>query len=129
MSLVILVFALDAVALSPDGKSLAVGGGSRAAYVLDADTLEVRRRVATGTRVVNLALAPDGAVVVEDDTETLRRLDPSGKTLARLDDAGRLTVGPAGDLAVVRGRLTRLIGLNDLEPRLTFELNDRPAAC
>jgi hypothetical protein len=124
----VLLAGLDAVAVSPDGKSLAVGGDNRAAYVLDAATLEVRHRVATGARITNLALAPDGALVVEDETNTLRRLDLAGKELARLADAGRLVVSPAGDVALVRGRLTHLIGLSELEVRTTFEVNEWPAA-
>src|SRR5262249_16950956 len=41
---------LEAVAVSPDGKLVAAGGQNRVVYLLDAATLEVKRRIWLGAR-------------------------------------------------------------------------------
>lgn len=128
MPLILLLFGLDAIAVSPDGKFLAVGGDNRVVYVLDTATLEVNNRLPAGARVTGLAFAADGTLVVEDETQVLRRLDLTGKVLARVEDAERLVAAPAGDVALVRGRMTRLIGLTEFETRTVFNLGEWPAA-
>ena len=48
---------LGAVAVSPDGKRLAVGGQNRVIYLVDAGTLEVERRLYFGVRIGELHFA------------------------------------------------------------------------
>ena len=121
---------LEALALSSDGKWLAVAGRNRAVYVLDSATLEVRQRHGVGAAVRNLAFTPDAAqIVVEDNRATLRRLERgSGKQLATLEDARGLTVHPSGKLALVYGETVRLIQLADFRIVATMETSERPAA-
>jgi DNA-binding beta-propeller fold protein YncE len=121
---------LEALALSGDGKLLAVAGRNRAVYVLDAATLEVRQRLGVRTPVRNLAFTADGAaLVVEDDRDTLRRFDrATGKPLATLEDARGLTVHPEGKLALVRGANLRSIQLADFRTMAILETTERPAA-
>ena len=128
--LLLLASGLDALALSGDGKLLAVGGRNRAVYLLDADTLAVRHRLGVRAPVRNLAWTADAAaVVVEDDRTTLRRFErATGKWLATLDDARGLTLHPAGQLALVHGATVRLIQLADFRTLATLETNERPAA-
>src|SRR5215207_9445246 len=74
---------LEAVAVSPDGKRLAVGGQNRVVYLLDADTLAVQRRVWLGARVGRLSFSGDGKrLLAEDEADNLHLLDAaSGKSL------------------------------------------------
>ena len=95
---------LEAVAVSPDGKSLAVGGQNRTLYLLDASTLEVRRRVWVGGRIV--FLAPRGlrdaslyTVPFDDAIAYKTRLQPNGplrfwggSQLGMLDEDRQITV-------------------------------------
>src|SRR5262245_35859612 len=61
---------LDAVAVSPDGKSVAAGGQNRVVYLLDADSLAVTRRILLGARIVHMTYNKDGSrLIVEDDAE------------------------------------------------------------
>jgi hypothetical protein len=96
---------LEAVAVSRDGKLVAVGGQSRAAYVLDAVTLEVKVRISLRARIGGLAFAPDGkSLLVEDEMDTLTRIDlETRKELARVTDVSGLTSSPGGGLLAVRG--------------------------
>jgi hypothetical protein len=75
---------LDAVALSVDGKTLAVGGHNRVIYLVDPESLEVRKRLWVGSRIGSLAFLRDGSgVVFVDDTDTLRVLDLATEKITR----------------------------------------------
>ncbi|MCP5102345.1 MAG: hypothetical protein GY950_03150, partial [bacterium] len=63
---------LGAVAVSPDGKTIVVGGDTRTLYVLDPSSLEVKKRIWLKTNIYEMAFNKDGSVlVVEDTSETL----------------------------------------------------------
>src|SRR5436305_710343 len=72
---------LEAVAVSPDGKVVAVGGQNRVVYLLDAKTLAVTKRLWIGARIGRMTFSRTGArLIVEDETDRLRLLEvPSGK--------------------------------------------------
>ena len=109
---------LEAVAISRDGKSLAVAGQNRTVYVLDAGTLEVKQRLRMGARIGGLAWTPDGkSLLVEEETDTVRRIDAgTGKEQGRLADASGLTLSPTGDLVAVRdGKRADLPGIRLLD--------------
>ncbi len=127
---------LETVAVSPDGKLVAAGGQNRVVYLLDAATLEVKRRIWAGARVGGLAFTKDGKrLAIEDETDLLTLLDlDSGKTLAKLTGAGGIILSPAGDHLAFRdagetakNRL-RLVSLDKLEEAGVVELPDRPVA-
>ncbi|MCU0722231.1 MAG: hypothetical protein MUC63_01185 [Planctomycetes bacterium] len=94
---------LSAVAASPDGKLVAVGGQNRVLYVLDGATLEVKQRIWTNSRVGTLAFNKDGSrLVLEDDEETARIYDTKEwKVVAQVAKAGALSAAPAADLMAV----------------------------
>ena len=127
---------LEAVAVSPDGKWIATGGQNRVVYLLDADTLEVKKRVYLGVRVGGLAFSRDGTrLVVEDETDTLHLLDTAtAKVLTKVPNASGMLADPTGDQVIVRDhsdpekpRLRRL-STTKLEEVGRIELDDRVAA-
>ncbi|MCU0722740.1 MAG: hypothetical protein MUC63_03860 [Planctomycetes bacterium] len=87
------------VAVSPDGKTVVAGGASRTLYVLDAATLEVKKRLWMGGRVGNLCFNRDGSrLVVEDDDETLFLLDTAEwKTVLSVPKTGYVSCAPLAD--------------------------------
>ena len=124
---------LDAVAVSSDGKWIAAGGQNRVVYLIDAETLEVKRRVHLGTRIGGLAFSRDGTrLVIEDETDTLHLMDTAtAKVLTKLANLSGMLADPSGDQVIVRDqaeaerpRLRRLstaklesLGLIDLDAR------------
>ena len=127
---------LEAVASSPDGKVVAVGGQNRVVYLLDAATFEVKRRVWLGARVGGLAFSKDGTrLVVEDEADRLHLLETdSGKSLIKPFAFGGMVASPVGDLAACRdagesgkNRL-RFLTLDKLEEAGIVDLPERPVA-
>jgi hypothetical protein len=124
---------LDAVAVSADGKWIAAGGQNRVVYLIDADTLEVKKRVHLGARIGGLAFSRDGTrLVVEDETDALHLMDTAtAKVVAKLPNLSGLLADPSGDQVIVRDlsdperpRLRRLstaklesLGLIDMDSR------------
>lgn len=127
---------LEAVAVSPDGKRLAAGGQNRVVYLLDADTLEVQKRIWLGTRVARLAFTADGKqLLAEDEADVLRVLEvATGKPLARRADVAGLVLAPKGGRLAVRDAAepgaNRLFFLDaaDLKEKGRCELAHRPVA-
>ncbi len=79
-----------AVAVSPDGKTVAVGGVGRTLYLVDAADRQVVRRHWHGAQIGALAFNADGSVLVlEDETSTVTLLDSQSleprKTLKNTD--------------------------------------------
>jgi DNA-binding beta-propeller fold protein YncE len=126
---------LNAVAVSRDGKSVAVGGQNRVVYVLDAVTGEVRHRIGLKARVVGLAFAPDAAsLLVEDETNTLQRVEvASGKVTGRMSEVSGLLASPAGDVVLVRDERSivrpalRLLDFH-LDEQARYEQTERASA-
>jgi hypothetical protein len=127
---------LDAVAVSSDGKWIATAGQNRVVYLLDADTLEVKKRVYLGVRVGGLAFSRDGTrLVIEDETDTLHLMDTStAKVSVKLANMNGMLADPLGDQLIVRDlsepekqRLRRLSTLK-LEDLGVIDLDDRASA-
>ena len=124
---------LEAVAISPDGKVVALGGQNRVLYLLDADTLEVKRRLWLGARIGKLTFSKDGKrLAVEDDADVLRLLDvASGKEVARMIDVAGLVAGPdhvlVHDTGIVSKGILRVYSLADLKETARLELPYRPS--
>jgi len=95
---------LAAVAASPDGKLVAVGGQNRVLYILDGASLEVKQRLWIGTRMGTLAFNKDGSrLVLEDENESVRILDTKDwKVVAQVAKAGYVNSAPAADLMAAR---------------------------
>ncbi len=124
---------LEAVAVSSDGKVVAVAGQNRVLYLLDGN-LRIRQRLWLGTRAGNLAFSADGKrLAVEDDADVLRLIDVDrGKELARVPDvAGLAAWGDrvvVHDTGIVSKGILRLYSLADLKQQALVELPYRPAA-
>ena len=91
---------LGAVAVSPDGKTLATGGTNRTLYILDAADLKVTQRIWFRARIGALAFSKNGAIlVVEDDDETLHFLDvKTFKPVKKVEKTGFIAVCRSADL-------------------------------
>lgn len=58
------------VAVSPDGKTIVAGGDSRALYIIDSATLEVKQRVWLRTSIYGLYFNNEGTKLLVEDTDT-----------------------------------------------------------
>lgn len=125
-----------AVAVSPDGKRLAVAGQNRVVYLLDAEKGQVQSRVWLGVRVADLAFSKDGSrLLVGDEIDQLHLLDlATGKVVAKVAKAGGFAALPSANLVVTRDlealdkpRL-RFLALATLADVGEAELPDRPVA-
>jgi WD40 repeat protein len=92
--------ALGAVAVSPDGKTLVVGGDNRTLYVLDPDTLEVQKRIWLKTNIYNMAFCKNGkTLVMEDTSEKLYFIETGNwKVLKTIMKAGSISAAPMADM-------------------------------
>lgn len=90
------------VAVHPDGTRLVVGGDSRTLYELDAATLEVKRRVWTGTTLLRLLYSKDGSKLWAEDTSKVTRVyETAGFTkVLELKKASYLASARQADLVV-----------------------------
>ena len=95
-----------AVAVSPDGTQLVVGGDSRAFYVLDPTSLAVTRRVHLGRAIVDLAFAPDGKHLAVESTKAVQIVDATTWEVVQThEDFERMSVAAdAGLVASVSRR-------------------------
>ena len=74
---------IGGLAVSPDGATILVAGDSRAIYVLDPTSMEVKNRVHTGTTVVWMTFRQDGKAFFMRDTSGLLSAHDAG-TFERL---------------------------------------------
>lgn len=126
----------EAVAVSPDGKQLAVGGQNRVVYLLDADTLQVKNRLWIEARVGGLAFNKDGSrLVVEDEADRFHLVDTtSAKVLKKLDHVAGLVIRPGHEIVICRdlreagkNRL-RFLSLDKLDYVGDVDVPERPVA-
>lgn len=92
--------ALGAVAVSPDGKTVVAGGDNRVLYVIDAASLEVKKRIWLKVGLYEAAFNKDGSVlVVEDTSETLHFIKTADwQVFNKVTKAGYMSPAPAVDL-------------------------------
>jgi hypothetical protein len=98
--------ALGAVAVSPDGGTIAAAGDNRVLYLVDAATLEVRERVPVGTSPLEIWYSADGstlAMLTTDDA--LLFFETGGWTIkGELKDVFAVAQAAAADALVILGR-------------------------
>src|SRR5262249_31528956 len=82
---------LSAIAFSPDGKTLAAGGGEGDTALWEVTTGKLRQRLGKGEMVRGLAFSPDGKVLAAADAPRVRLWDlTTGKELPHFqEDRGR----------------------------------------
>ena len=119
----------QAIAVSPDGKIIAVGGASRTLYIVDAETMQVTHRQWHGAQIGALAFNADGSVLIlEDETATVHLLDSQSRdTLQSIKDADYISLSMAGDRMAVltaRGRKLAILSTEDGETLRELELPD-----
>lgn len=125
-----------AVAVSPDGKTVVVGGDSRTLYVIDAATLEVKARVWAQTSIYALQFNKDGTKLIVEDTEpSLHVFDAKSWQREKEMRLGYLSAAPAVDLGAaleVKGQSAtiKLLSLTDLAEKgaVAFEKGQKVAA-
>lgn len=91
---------LGDVAVTPDGKTLVVGGDSRVLYVLDASSLEVKNRIWLKTNIYEMEFNKDGSIlVVEDVADSLYFINTRDwQTIKKIPKAGLMSAAPAVNL-------------------------------
>ncbi len=127
---------LEAAAASADGKLVAVGGQNRVVYLVDAESLEVAKRIWIGARIGSLAFHHAGArLAVEDENDRIRLIDVgSGKEIAIVANASRMVASPSGELIAVRDSADvtksriRFLSLEDLAEKGRIDLPDYVSA-
>lgn len=97
---------LPGVAVSPDGKIVAVGGISRVIYIIDGVKMEVRERIWAGAQVLNLAFNKSGSTLVsENRDESLNFYDVKNFSLIRsFKNSTGLSVSRASDEVIAHSR-------------------------
>ncbi len=94
---------LPGIAVSPDGKTIALGGISRVIYILDAKTFKVIKRIWVKTQVLNLAFNKTGSTLVSENRDaTLNFINMADYSLIKsYDKVAGLTVSPISNEAIV----------------------------
>ena len=93
---------VGAIALSPDGTTLATGSDDKTVKLWDTATGAERRTLAGPTDAVGgLAFAPGGALVVAAADGKIRWYDPAGKELRARPTGRTFVLGAAADGGVV----------------------------
>lgn len=92
--------ALGAVAVSPDGKTLAAGGDNRVLYLIDPSSLAVKKRIWLKTNIYEMVFNKDGSVlIVEDTSKNLLFISTqSWQVVHNVARAGNFSAAPAADL-------------------------------
>jgi WD40 repeat protein len=101
---------LEAVDISPDGKTIVVGGQNRVIYVVDAESLEVLKRHWAKARVGTLRYTGDGKVLLVEDEEGTVHLHDAGSMLTddpkvtkQIQEAEDIECQPKADLFAAIG--------------------------
>lgn len=101
--------ALGALAVSPDGATVAAAGDNHALYLIDAATLEVRQRIHLGSNPQEMWYSADGKTLavwtLDDEIRLLSTADWSLK--ATLPDVFQVAHAAQADALVVLGRPKR----------------------
>lgn len=114
-------------AISPDGKTLVVGGDNRVLYVVDPATFEIKSRVWLKTTIWRMAFNKDGSkLLVEDTSETLYYLNPADWKVEReVKKSGFMAPAYAADICAVKGgsKEISVISMTDAASKMkvTFE--------
>jgi len=106
--------ALGAIAVSPDGTTLAAAGDNHALYLIDPATLEVRQRIYLGSNPQELWYSADGktlAVLTLDDEVRLLSTD-DWSVKATLPEVYYAAHAAAADALVLLGRSKKTDGVS-----------------
>ncbi len=126
-----------AIAVSPDGKTIATAGDSRTLYLIDAKDMTVKSRHWLESNMVALEYSKDGSKIVAEDSDgTLFLIDAAtGKVSKQEKKAAQLSAARNADLAAAldanySGNVVRFLSLSDLsvKGKVTLEKGDKVAA-
>jgi len=116
-------------AISPDGKTLVVGGDNRVLYVVDPDTFEIKDRVWLKTTILRMAFNKDGSkLLVEDTSGTIFFLNSADWIVEReVKKSSFMAPAYAADICAVKGSSKEIsvISMTDAASKMkvTFEKN------
>jgi len=98
--------ALGAIAVSPDGGTIAAAGDNRVLYLVDPGSLEVRQRIAIGTNPQELWYSSDGSTLamLTTDDDVLFFDTGTWTEKGALNDVFAVTHAAAADALVALGR-------------------------
>ena len=116
-------------AISPDGKTLVVGGDNRVLYIVDPATFEIKDRVWFKTTIWRMAFNKDGSkLLVEDTSETLYFLDPANWTVEReVKKSGFMAPAYAADICAVKGggKEISVISMTDAASKMKVDFEEQ----
>ncbi len=116
-------------AISPDGKTLVVGGDNRVLYIVDPASFEIKKRVWFKTTIWRMAFNKDGSkLLVEDTSETLYYLDPANWTVEReVKKSGFMAPAYAADICAVKGgsKEISVISMTDAASKMKVNFGER----
>ena len=97
---------LAAITVSADGKTVYAAGDNRVLYVLDAGTLEVRKRAYLGLNPYELILSGDGKMLVlHDSSGLLTMLDAESLEMkGRIEGAEAIATAPEAGIIFAVGK-------------------------
>lgn len=123
---------IGGLAISPDGTTVMAAGDSRAVYVLDAATMQVKNRVYTGTTIVWMTYRIDGQVIFLRDTSgRLQAVDANSfKELWSIDKTETVDYALAANTLAVtlrenRTYVAKTIDAATFQTKGTWELGEK----
>ncbi len=123
---------IGGLTVSPDGTTVLVAGDSRAIYVLDAATMEVKDRIYSGTTVVWMAYRVDGQAIFMRDTSGLLKA-VNASDFKQIWSANRTETADyafAANLLTYTARenreyVVKVIDASSLQEKGTFQLGEK----
>lgn len=118
--------ALGAVAVSPDGGTVAAAGDNRVLYLVEPDTLAVRERILLGTNPLEMWYSADGktlAILTTDDVVLFYSTETWEET-ARSEQVKAYAPALAADAIAIIGRAKKDSDGNYQTPFMVYSLVD-----
>ena len=123
------------LAVSPDGKTIVLGGDNRTLYLVDAQTLSVQKRIWFGTTIWGIHFNKTGTKLIVEDTDyTIDLIDAKSlKSEKTISKTGFFTTAVNADLGAgldrnFKGHTITIRNLTSLDAKQTIKLGTKKVA-